>query len=99
MAVSGRGWSVLPLIAAVADRAIGEAPSHSDGGARNVLRVKQGFQLCGTEHLAILQGAEPVGDHLAGAGVAALLNLALDELLEMPLHMARRRGALPVAWP
>ena len=86
MAVFGRDWSVRPLIVAVADRALGEAPSDSDWGP-GLLRVKQGFQLCGT-------------DHLAGDGVAALLNLALDELLEMlPGHMARRHGDLLVAWP
>ena len=43
----------------------------------------EGFQFQGPELLAILQGAEPVADHLAGAGVTALLQLPLDELLEM----------------
>ena len=45
-----------------------------------------------------LQGPEPVTDHLAGAGVADLLDLALDELLEMfPDEVARRHGWVPVA--
>jgi hypothetical protein len=41
------------------------------------------LQLGGPELLATLQGPAPVTDHLADAGVAALLDLALDELLEM----------------
>jgi hypothetical protein len=39
-------------------------------------------------------------DHLAGAGVAALLDLALDELLGVfPDEVVRRHGYLPVAGP
>jgi len=38
----------------------------------------ESFQLGGPELLATLRGPEPVMDHLAGAGVAALLDLALD---------------------
>jgi hypothetical protein len=39
-------------------------------------------------------------DHLAGAGVTALLDLALDELLEMfPDDVARRHEWRPVALP
>ncbi len=46
----------------------------------------------------ILQGPEPVMDHLAGAGVTALLDLALVELLGVfPEGVARRHGWLPVA--
>ena len=60
----------------------------------------ESFQLGGPELLAILQGPEPVTDHLAGAGVTALLDLALDELLEMfPDQVARRHGWLQVARP
>ena len=60
----------------------------------------EGFQLGGAEFALILKDAEAVADHLAGAGVAALLDLALDELLEMlPDDIARRHGDLPVAWP
>jgi hypothetical protein len=40
------------------------------------------FQLEGTELLAGFENAEAVADHLAGAGVAALLDLGPDELLE-----------------
>jgi hypothetical protein len=47
---------------------------------------------------AILQGPEPVTDHLAGAGVTALLDLALDELLGVfPEGVARRHGWLSMA--
>jgi len=56
------------------------------------------FQLGGPELLAILQGPDSVTDHLAGAGVTALLDLALDKLLEVfPVEVARRHGWLPVA--
>ena len=59
----------------------------------------ESLQLGGPELLAILQGPEPVTDHLAGAGVTALLDLAFDELLEMfPGGVARRHGCHPVAW-
>ena len=43
----------------------------------------ESLQLEGTKFLTNLQAPEPVTDHLAGAGVTALLDLALDELLEM----------------
>ena len=58
------------------------------------------LQLGGPELLAILQGPGAVTDDLAGAGVAALLDLVLDELLGM-FHddIARRHGYLPVAGP
>ena len=56
------------------------------------------LQLGGPELLATLQGPAPVTDHLADAGVAALLDLALDELLGMfPEGVSRRHGWLPVA--
>ena len=56
------------------------------------------LQLGGAVLLAILQDPEPVLDHLAGAGVTALLDMALDELLEMfPDEVARRYGWLPMA--
>ena len=43
--------------------------------------------------LANLQGPEPVTDHFAGTGIAILLDLALDELLEVfPDDVARRHG-------
>ena len=59
----------------------------------------ESLQLGGPEFLTILQGPEPVMDHLAGAGVTALLDLALDELLEMfPDEVARQYGRLPVEW-
>ncbi len=58
------------------------------------------FQLGGPELLAILQGPAPATDYLAGAGVAALLDLVLVELLGMfPDDVARRHGYLPVAGP
>lgn len=38
----------------------------------------ESLQFGGPELLAILQGPETVMDHLAGAGVTALLDLALD---------------------
>ena len=57
----------------------------------------ESFQLGDTEFLAIFQGPEPVTDQLAGAGITALLDLALDELLEMyPDDVALRHGCLPV---
>ena len=57
-----------------------------------------GLLLQGPELLALLQGPEPVADHLAGAGLSALLQLILDELLEMlPDDVARRNGDLPAA--
>ena len=57
------------------------------------------LQLGGPELLAILRGPGAVTVHFAGAGVTALLDLALDELLEMfPEEVARRHGWLPVAW-
>ena len=43
----------------------------------------ESLQLGGPELLAILQGPEPVTDHLAGVGVTDLLDLAIDDLLEM----------------
>ena len=59
----------------------------------------ESLQLEGTKFLTNHQGPEPVTDHLAGAGVTSLLDLALDELLEMfPDDGARRHGCLPVAW-
>jgi hypothetical protein len=59
----------------------------------------ESLQFGGLELLAILQGPETVMDHLAGAGVTVLLDLALDELLEMfPDEVARRHGWLSVAW-
>jgi hypothetical protein len=59
----------------------------------------ESLQLGGPVLFAIFQGSELVKDHLAGAGVTALLDLALDELLEMfPDEVARRHGWLPVAW-
>ena len=58
----------------------------------------ESLQLGGSELLVILQGPEPVMDHLAGAGVTALLDLALVELLGVfPEGVARRHGWLPVA--
>jgi hypothetical protein len=58
----------------------------------------ESFQLGGPELLEILKGPEPVTDHLAGVGVTALLDLALDELLEVfPEGVARRHGWLTVA--
>ena len=60
----------------------------------------ESLQLGGPEFLANLQGPEPVTDHLAGAEVTTLLDLALDELLGMfPDEVARRHGCLPVAGP
>lgn len=57
------------------------------------------LQLGGPELLATLQGPTPVTDDLAGAGVAALLDLALVEPLKViPDEVARRHGWLPVAW-
>ena len=57
------------------------------------------LQLGGPELLAILQGPGAVTVHFAGAGVTALLDLALDELLEMfPNEVARRHGCLPLDW-
>jgi hypothetical protein len=57
------------------------------------------LQLGGPELLATLQGPAPVTDDLAGAGVAALLDLALVEPLKViPDEVARRHGWLPVAW-
>lgn len=58
----------------------------------------ESLQLGGPVLFAILQGPVPVTDHLAGAGVTALLDLALDELLEMfPDDIARRHVCIPVA--
>ena len=58
----------------------------------------ESLQLGGPELLANFKGPEPVTEYLPGAGVRALLDLALDELLEM-FHdeVARRHGWLPVA--
>jgi hypothetical protein len=59
---------------------------------------RRSLQLGGPELLANFKGPEPVMDHLAGAGATALLDLALDELLEMfPDDVARRYGWLPMA--
>ena len=59
----------------------------------------ESFQFGGPKLLAILKGPEPVMDHLAGAGATALLELALDELLEMFADdVARRHGWLHVVW-
>jgi hypothetical protein len=59
----------------------------------------ESLQRGGPEFFAILQGPEPITDHLAGADVTTLLDLALDELLGMfPDDVARRYGWLPVAW-
>jgi hypothetical protein len=58
----------------------------------------ESLQLGGPVLFAIFQGSELVTEHLAGAGVTALLDLALDELLEMfPEGVVRRHGWLPVA--
>jgi hypothetical protein len=58
----------------------------------------ESFQLGGPELLAILKGPEPVTDHLAGAGITALLDLAIVELLGVFTdEVARRHGRLPVA--
>jgi hypothetical protein len=47
----------------------------------------------GTVLVANLQGPEPLTDHLAGTGIAILLDFALDELLEVfPDDVARRHG-------
>ena len=59
----------------------------------------ESFQLGGPELLEILKGPEPVTDHLAGVGVTALLDLAIDDLLEMFRDdVVRRLGWLLVAW-
>ncbi len=59
----------------------------------------ESLQFGGPVLFAILQGQEPVMDHLAGAAVAALLDLALVEPLKVfPDEVARRHGWLPVAW-
>jgi hypothetical protein len=53
----------------------------------------ESLQFGGPVLFAILQGQEPVTDHLAGAGVTALLDLALVELLEVfPEGVDRRHG-------
>ena len=59
----------------------------------------ESLQLCGPELLAILQGPEPVTDHLAVVGVTDLLDLAINDLLEMFRDdVVRRLGWLLVAW-
>jgi hypothetical protein len=59
----------------------------------------ESLQFGGPVLFAILQGQEPVMDHLAGVGVAALLDLALVEPLKVfPDEVAQRHGWLPVAW-
>jgi hypothetical protein len=58
----------------------------------------ESLQLGGPELLANFKGPEPVTEYLPGAGVRALLDLAIDELLEVfPDEVARRHGWLPVA--
>ncbi len=58
----------------------------------------ESLQLGGPVLFAIFQGSELVTEYHPGAGVTALLDLALDELLEvLPDEVARRHGWVPVA--